>query len=139
MNLDNLIEILEEKSGNKYCVICGTPFKPYNVRQKTCGSKECQKKYHSIYVNDYNRKLREAEPEKVRKRNREWMRKYRARQKAVDNAVADLDREAERWEKQQKFNEKVAEYGDRYGEEQAKKILERVPKINTDLGGKDNG
>lgn len=135
MNLTKLEKILSEQSGNKFCPICGTPFKPYHSRQKTCGSKECKKQYHSEYVNSYNRNLRRNNPELTRKRTRDSMRRFRAKKKNVNDIDEELGRQLEYWEKQERFDRKIAEYGDRYGEVQKQKILEQVPKIDVGTKG----
>ena len=136
MNLTELESILSEQSGNKFCPICATPFKPHHSRQKTCGSPECKKTYHAEYVKKYNHRLRKENPELTRKRTRESMRRFRAKQKAVDARNDDLGKQQEYWEKRAEFDKKIAEYGDKYGEVQAKKILEQIPKIDTSMGEK---
>lgn len=138
MNLKNLEQILSEHSNNKFCPICNTPFKPYNSRQKTCGSPECKKQYHAEYVREYNRKFREERPDLARKRSRESMRKFRAKQKAAEEKIDDLGKQLEYWEKQEQFDRKITAYGDRYGEVSAQKTLATVPKIDTSLGGNTN-
>lgn len=139
MNLTELETILSKKSGNRFCPICDTPFKPHHSRQKTCGSPECKKRYHAEYVKNYNSKLRKDNPELTRKRTRESMRKFRAKQRAVENRNDELGRQQEYWEKRAEFERKIAAYGDKYGEVQAQKILERVPKIDTSMGGNNDG
>lgn len=137
MNLNKLESILSEQSGNKFCPICGTPYKPYHSRQKTCGSPECKKQYHAEYVKDYNRKFREENPYVARERSKLSMRKLRAKRKAIENHIDDLGKQLEYWEKREEFEKKITEYGDRYGEVSAQKTLEQVSKIDV-AGGKDN-
>lgn len=139
MNLTELESILSEQSENKFCPICATPFKPHHSRQKTCGSPECKKAYHAEYVKNYNRRLRKEHPYETRERKRESMRKFRARQKAVEDRNDELGRQQEYWEKRAEFEQKIAKYGDKYGEVQAQQILERVPKIDTSMGGDNDG
>ena len=138
MNLTEIQKILSEQSGNKFCPICDTPFKPYHARQKTCGSPECKKIYHAEYSKNYNRRRRSENPELARQKTRESMRKFRARQKAVEDRNNDLGKQLEYWEKRKEFEKKIAEYGSNYGEVSAKKILEQVPKIDTTFGGKQD-
>lgn len=135
MNLENLENILSEHSGNKYCPICSTPFKPYNSRQKTCGSPECKKQYHAEYVKEHNRKFRKENPTAARERSKKSMRKFRAKQKAVENRIDNLGKQLEYWEKQEEFDRKIAEYGHRYGEVAADKLIKSIPKIDTSLEG----
>lgn len=127
--LQTMQTILSETTGSRYCPICGTPFKPYHSRQQTCGSVECKKAYHDQWIKDDKAK----DPDKHRKRHTEANRKYRIRKRLAQIDANNSDLVAEHWEKRQSFDEKIAEYGDHYGEVQAKKILESVPKIKTEL------
>jgi len=137
MNLTELEKILSKESGNKFCPICATPFKPYHSRQKTCGSPECKKAYHAEHVKKYNQKLRKENPALTRERTRNSMRRFRAKQKAVEARNDDLGRQLEYWEKRAEFEKKIAEYGDHYGEVSAEKILEQIPRIDTSMEGED--
>ena len=67
------------------------------------------------------------------------MRRHRARKKASGDRAVKLQELSERWEKQEQFDKKVQEYGDRYGDVQRQKTLESVPKIDTTLGGHEDG
>ena len=131
MEYKQLQQYMQEISGNSFCPICDTPFKPKNPRQKTCGDPECRRLYHNQYVRDYNRQRREKYPEVVREYNARMMRKYRAQRKQAEKFEQNMDAIKEHWDKQTEFEKKIAEYGDRYGEVQTKKLLETVPKIDT--------
>ena len=135
MNLTELEKILSKESGNKFCPICATPFKPHHSRQKTCGSPECKRIYHAEYVKNYNQKLRKDNPELTRRRTRDSMRKFRAKQRAVEDRNDELSRQLEYWEKRAEFEKKITAYGDHYGEVSAEKLLEQIPKIDTSMGG----
>lgn len=132
MDLTSIEKILSE-AGIHSCVICGTPFEPYHSRQKTCGSPECKDEYHRRYVKAYQKRQREENAEAVRRYKRLKMREYRAKQKELEKREAQLEDMARRWEKQKQFEEKIAEYGYRYGEVSAQKTLATVPKIDVNL------
>lgn len=138
MDLTKLEKILSDESGNKFCPICATPFKPRNSRQKTCGSAECKRQYHNEYVRQYKKQQREEFPEFVREQSRLAMRKMRARRKALEERDDDLGRQLEYWEKRKEFEQKIAAYGDKYGEVSAQKTLEKIPKIDTSMGEETN-
>lgn len=135
MDLQKLENILTEKSGNKFCVICGTPFEPYHTKQKTCGAPECQKALHAEYMRERAKRKKEEDIEAWRKYHREAQKKSRHKKKKRIKRDEQLKRTAKRWQKQEDLDRKVKEYGLNYGEVQAQKILEKVPKIDVTLGG----
>lgn len=135
MDLQKLENILTEQSGNKFCVICGTPFEPHTSRQKTCGAPECQKALHAEYMKERAKRMKAEDIEAWRKYHREAQRKSRHKKRDRIKRDEQLKRIAKRWQKQEDFDKKVQEYGLNYGEVQARKILENVPKIDVTLGG----
>lgn len=135
MNLEE-IEKLMSDAGIHLCDICGVPFEPKTQRQRTCGSPQCKEEYHRRYVAEYNRRRRRENPEVVRRYNAAKMREYRAKKKAAEIREKQLKDLADRWERQAEFDRKVAEYGHRYGEVSAQKVLATVPKIDVNLEGR---
>ena len=135
MEIEKLTEILSEESGNKFCVICGTPFTPRSKRQKTCGAKECQRLFHNEYMKKRKERMKAQDLELWRKYHREAEKKRRDNKRRRIMRDAELKKIEERWRKQAEFDKKVSEYGHRYGEVQAQKILATVPKIDVNLGG----
>ena len=123
-------------AGIHSCEICGTPFEPRNCKQKTCGAPECKEEYHRRYVAEYNRVKRAKNPEACRQYNRVKMRAYRNKQRELEDRDAQLQEVADRWKKQEEFSKKIAEYGHRYGEVSAQKVLATVPKIDVNLEGR---
>ena len=138
MNLSELEKILGD-AGIHSCVICGIPFHPRTKRQVTCGATHCKKEYHRRYAAEYNRKKRRENPEVVRRYNAAKMREYRRKQREANERENQLRDLADRWEKQERFDKKVAEYGIDYGKRSAEKILATVPKIDVNLGGTKDG
>lgn len=127
MQIEELTKILTEEAGLHICPICATPFSPYNSRQKTCGSPECKREYHKKYVAENNKKQRRENPEEIKKKNRNAMRKYRSKQKRLE-----LFEEAEKyWEEREKVNERIT--GLDYGKRSAEKTLAKVPKIDVNI------
>lgn len=139
MKLEELKKRIAEQDGLCVCPVCGLPFKPYRKNQKTCAEPACQKQYHREYVKEYNRQKRVECPEIVREYNKLQMRKYRQKQREIKERDRQLQQMGEHWQRQEDFDKKVTEYGDRYGEIQKQKILESVPKIDLSMGGNNNG
>lgn len=133
MNLSELEKIMRE-SGISTCVVCGTPYTKRNRRQKTCGNPECQRTSHNEYLRERSRKLKEKDPEAFNKYHAIANKKWRDKKKALEARDEQLKELNTRWQKQSEFDKKVSEYGHRYGEVQAQKILESVPKIDVSLG-----
>lgn len=131
MQISELTKILNEEAGLSFCEVCGIPFKPRNSRQKTCGSEECKRKYHSRYVGEQSKKKREENPEDVRRYGRTMMRKYRQNQKTAE-ALDDME---EYWRKREEINKRVT--GIDYGKRQAERTLASIPKIDVNIGGKN--
>lgn len=138
MDIAKLEEILADETGLKLCPICGTAYKPYHSRQKTCGSPECKRIYHNEYVRERTERLKKQDIDSFRKYHTEAQRKYRAKQKGRAERDTQLKDLGDRWSKQEEFDKKVKEYGIRYGQVQAQKTLASIPKIDVTLGGKNN-
>ncbi len=138
MNLDELKKRIAEKDDLRICPICGLPYRPYRSSQRNCGTDECKKEYHRRYVKEYNRRRREENPELVREIRRKSMRKYRQKQRMIAERYKQLEDISDRFERQESFSEKVRGHGWRYGDMQAQKILETVPKIDVNLGGNND-
>lgn len=138
MNLGEIEKIMSSHEGIHICPICSTPYKPRHSRQKTCGSESCKKAYHADYVKRKNEERMANNPEAVREYNKNVMRRYRKKQRAIDKRVATLDELEDRWKERAERDKRIAEYGDRYGEVSAQKVLETVPKIDVNLGGNDD-
>lgn len=135
MGLSELEQILSAESGSKFCPICDTPFTPHNSRQKTCGAPECKREWHNKYMRERTKRLQQEDRELWRKYHRDAQRKSRAKKKERIERDAELKRLQKSWERQAEFDRKIAEYGLDYGSVQAQKILEKVPKIDVNLGG----
>lgn len=135
MDLTSLQKILTEESGNKFCPICGTPFKPRNSRQKTCGAPDCKRLWHNQYNRERTKRLRAENIETWRKHHRDATRRSRAKKRQRVERDAQLKRMGEDWEKQADFDEFVSKHGHEYGKLSTEKVLARVPKIDVNLGG----
>lgn len=138
MNLNEIEKILANSTGIRTCEICGLPFRPYHSRQKTCGSPDCRKASHAESARAKAEERKRDDPEGYREKRRSSSKRSRQKRKRLENREAQLKEIAVRWEKQQNLGEKIAEYGDRYGEVSAQKVLATVPKIDVNLGGKDD-
>ena len=135
MDLAEITKILSEQAEVHVCAICGTPYKQYHSRQKTCGSPECKREWHNQYQRERTKRLREENIEEWRKYHREAQRRSREKKRGLGERDAQLKDVGTRWEKQSEFDKKIAEYGHRYGEISAQKVLATVPKIDVNLGG----
>lgn len=124
---EELQNLLSEQTGNKYCPICNTPFNPYHSRQKTCGSEDCKKAFHQEYTKNY------AKDPEAKKKHSEATKKWRRKKKIDKIQSENLDKIEEYWQKRAESDEKISENGLKYGELQKQKILENIPKINTEL------
>ena len=127
------LEKLFRDAGITICPICGTPYEPYHSRQKTCGSDKCKREWKNAYMRERTRKQREEDLDGWRKYHRNAQRKYRAKQKGIEefaNELADLRKYAKHQEDFEKF---IAEHGHEYGKYSAEKVLATVPKIDTNL------
>lgn len=130
MDLQKLETILTEQSGNRFCCICGTPFKPYKGNQKTCGAPECQKALHAEYMKDRAKRLKEEDIDAFRKYHREAQAKSRAKKKERIRRDKELRRLQKKWEKRAEFDEMDK---DNYGDRQKQKTLDMIPKIDVNM------
>lgn len=134
MDLQELQSILTETNGSRVCPICGTPFKPYHSRQKSCGAPECKREIHNQYMRERTKRLRSENIYEWRKYHRDAQRKSREKKRKRierDNQLREL---GDKWQERSDFEKLVQEDGLRYGEVQKQKTLEKVPKINLELG-----
>ena len=137
MDLNTVLKALSDE-GIHVCPICGTPFEPYHSRQKTCGAKDCKRKWHNHYVSDRTKQIKAEHPEEYRKYHADANRKWRNKKKDLDRREAELKQIQERWEREEEFSKKIAEYGHEYGKRSAEKLLATVPKIDVTMGGKND-
>lgn len=133
MGLTEIEKILESEAGLKVCKICGSPYKPYHSRQKTCGKPECKKASQRESVKRRNEERKAEDPDKYRASRSEAMRKYRQKKKALKVRETQLKELSKQWEKQLEFDKKIAEYGFEYGKRSAEKVLATVPKIDVNI------
>lgn len=136
MDLKSIEQVLAEEKNLRICPVCGTPYKPYHSRQRSCGAPDCKRELHNEYVRDRAKRLKAKDPEAYRGYRAKAMRKYRAKLKEKDRREEELKELAERWKRQQKFDEYVSVHGHEYGKLSAEKVLAKVPKIDVTLGGK---
>ena len=135
MNLEELKDKMAEQDGLRVCPICGLPYKPYRQRQRTCGDPVCRKKHHQQYVKEYNRQFRQKYPEVARERTKTSMRKYRRKQRELEQLDKQLEQMGEHWQRKEEFSQQMKEHDGRYGDIQKQKILASVPKIDVSMGG----
>ena len=140
MNLSEL-EKLMAKSGMGVCEICGTPFEANNKRRKTCSDPECKRIAHSRRTKERADRLKRERPDEYNAKRNKANKKWRDKKKRAQKREDELKALGERWGKQADFDRKVQEYGIRYGEVSAQKVLANVPKINTNMerGKEDDG
>lgn len=135
MNLNSIEQVLAAETNLRICPICGTPYKPYHSRQKSCGAPECKREVHNAYCRARRKRLLEERPDEFRAYRAKAMRKYRAKLKDIEDREKELSRLSEQWKKQQEFDEYITAHGHEYGKLSAQKTLEKVPKIDVNLGG----
>ena len=133
MDLTKIESILQAEAELKVCPICGTPYKPYHSRQKTCGSSECIRINRSEATKRRNAERKEENPEEYRASRRASVQRYRQKKRAMVNREAQLKELSEQWEKQTEFDRKVTEYGMEYGKRSAEKVLANAPKIDVNI------
>lgn len=134
MNFDELNAIIEAETNIPICPICGTPFRKYHKRQKTCGSDICKKGWKSLYQKARVMQMREEDIDAFRKYHADAQRKSRHKKKKIDGLTESYRAIEEYWNKER--NENV--YGLDYGKRQAAKTLASVPKIDVNLKGVSN-
>ena len=133
MDLKKIESILQAEAELKVCPICGTPYKPYHSRQKTCGNSECIRINRSEITKRRNAERKEENPDEYRANRRALVQRYRRKKRAMANREAQLKELSKEWEKQTEFDRKVTEYGIDYGKRSAEKVLADVPKIDVNM------
>lgn len=130
MNLSELEKIIEEQTGLNICPICGTPFNPYHSRQKTCGSSECKRLQHNLYLQERRRQMREENIEEFNRYHAAANKKWRKKQKFLE----ELDELQEFCREQTILIDTVnlGVTGIDYGKRQAEKTLASVTKIDVE-------
>lgn len=109
--------------GIRNCVICGRPYEAVRRRQVTCGNKMCKNKQHQLYTKQWIKDWLDRDPEGYMKYKRDKAAQYRERDKEIARQAATKTVGAEA----------VAGCTSTYAEQQIKKTLDLVPKINTEL------
>ena len=132
MNFPEIEKVIEE-AGFSVCPICGTPFKKYHSRQKTCGAPDCKREFHNQYVREYTKRRKEEDPIAFAKMKAAANRRWRDKLKAVEEREEQLTELQEKWEHTQEFDKFVSEHGHEYGKYSAEKVLATVPKIDVNL------
>lgn len=130
MNFKVLDEIVAKHTNNDvhFCAICGTPFRPYHSRQKTCGTEECKRQWSNIRYSKRRKRLLEKDPEAFRAYRREAERKSRQKKRDAEVAGRNYKKLEEYWIDK---NDRVIETdGLEYGKKQVEKTLAQVPKID---------
>lgn len=137
---EELERLISEKTGALICPICGTPFVPYNTRQKTCGTEECKREWKNKYLREYRRRLQEEDYEAYREYCNEAQRKTRWKKRGLDEIDENLAEIEERYARMEERDKTVFADGLNYGKRQMERTLAQVPKIdvNLDRGKKDN-
>lgn len=130
MNISELEKIIEEQTGNKICPICGTPFKPYHSRQKTCGTEECKKLHHNMYLKERRERLIAEDREAFNRAHALAQWKSRQKKKAKEQSERNYDKIQQHWERFVDSEKSVS--GIDYGKRQAEKTLASIPKIDVE-------
>lgn len=138
MNFEALDEIIRKNTNINICPICGTPFRKYHSRQKTCGDEECKRIWHNRYLDKRRRKKLAEEPEVFRDYRREAERKTRKKKKEREAMSRSYDKLEEYWQRQKELKTHTLDGGIEYGRRQAEKTLASVPKIDVSGFGKEN-
>lgn len=133
MTFDELGKIVEEQTGLKTCPICGTPFKPYHSRQKTCGTDECKREHKNKYMRERIDEADDEQASKWREKKREANRKWRAKQRRLKKRGEQLDEIIKRTQRQIDFDNYIREHGLEYGKLQMQKTLALVPPIDLNI------
>ena len=128
MNFDELDAIIEANTDASVCPICGTPYRKYHRRQRTCGTDECKNKWRSIYYKARKMRMREEDIDAFRKQHAEAQRRCRQKKKRTASLDESYQALEEYWGK--KHNDNIV--GLDYGKRQAEKTLASVPKIDVE-------
>lgn len=138
MNLDDLNEIITKEAGINICPVCGVPFEKYHSRQKTCGTKECKRLWRNKYYDERRRRLLAENPEEFRRYRREAEKKTRRKKKEQELMRRNYKKMQSYWERQIDVKEHKLDGGLDYGKKQMEKTLAQVPKIDVNIGRKDD-
>lgn len=130
MNFDALDEIIKKNTNLNVCPICGTPFRPYHSRQKTCGTEECKRIYRNKSSEERRRSKLAENPEEFRAYRREAERKCRKKKREKEVANKNYARIQAYWQRQAELREYKLDGGLDYGKRQVEKTLAQVPKID---------
>lgn len=136
---EELERLIAEKTGSPICPICGTPYIPYNSRQRTCGTEECKREWKNKYLRERRNRLIAEDKAAFNHFHAEAQRKSRQKKKQRDQTERNYERIREHWERVAEFDKIIAEHGLEYGKYQMEKTLALVPKIDVNLDrGKKN-
>ena len=130
---EELERLIAEKTGAPICPVCGTPYIPYNSRQKTCGTEECKREWKNKYLRDRRRRLQEEDYEAYRDYCNEAQRKARRKKRleeTLDEGWAEIEEKYRRMEERDKT---VFADGLNYGKRQMERTLALVPKIDVNM------
>lgn len=132
MNFEVLDEIVARNSMVNICPICGTPFRKFHSRQKTCGAEECKRLWRCRYYERRRKKKLAEDPEAFREYRREAEKKTREKKKEKEMMRKNYGKMQSYWERQLDKELKIrdAEDGNSYGKKQVEKTLAQVPKID---------
>ena len=136
MNFNQLNEIVAKEAGVDICPICGTPYKKYHSRQKTCGTDECKRLWRCRYFDERRRKALAESPEEFRRYRREAEKKTRRKKRERELMRRNYKKMQSYWEKQIDVKEHKLDGGIDYGKKQVEKTLAQVPKIDVNIGVK---
>lgn len=138
MNFDALDEIIRKNTDLNICPICGTPFRQYHRRQKTCGTEECKRQWHNSYLRKRRVRLMTEDRDAFNKEHAEAQRKYRLKKRGIKEMSEALDRMQAHWDAVLEKETRLADGGFDYGKRQMEKTLANVPKIDVSGFGKEN-
>lgn len=128
MNFDALDEIIAKNTDLHFCAICGTPFRPYHRRQKTCGTEECKRAWNNMRYSNRRKRLLSENPEEFRAYRREAERKSRRKKRNTKLADDNYQKLESYW--LNKADRRIETDGLEYGKKQAERTLASVPKID---------
>ena len=137
MNFDELSEILLD-AGINVCPICGTPYDKRYKQQKTCGTDECKRLHKNKYLRERRAKMIAEDREAYNAMHAEANRKYRQKKRDAEVSDRNYQKLQDHWERVLNGADENAEDGCDYGKRQMEKTLAMIPKINVNLGGKQN-
>lgn len=137
MDFKVLDEIIAKNSMVHICPVCGTPFREYHSRQKTCGTEECKRMWRNSYYEKRRRTKLAEDPEGFRAYRREAEKKTREKKKETEMMRRNYKKMQSYWERQldAKLKMEEKEDGREYGKKQVEKTLAQVPKIDVNIGG----